>query len=58
MPLELSEEETAALAELLTELIERDHCPHSLRVRLFRSLLAKLREAPIVDPQPPKPSER
>jgi hypothetical protein len=52
MPLELSEEETAALAELLTEPIEREHYPHSLRVRLFRSLLAKLREAPTAEPRP------
>jgi hypothetical protein len=55
MMLDLSEEETAALATLLKRAIADDHFPLSPRIRTLRPTLAKLRPEPARDPLPPPP---
>jgi hypothetical protein len=46
MMVELSEEERAALIDLLVGVIEHDLFPFSRRVQLLRSILAKVRPMP------------
>jgi hypothetical protein len=54
MHLDLSDEETAALAQELHDIIENDRYPFSHRVRTLRAILAKLRPEPIREPLPPQ----
>jgi hypothetical protein len=53
MHLKLSDDETAALASLLTRTIEDDPYPLSPRLGPLKSILAKLRPEPIREPLPP-----
>jgi hypothetical protein len=53
MNLDLSDEETAALAQELHEIIENDRYPFSPRIRTLRTVLAKLRPEPVREPLPP-----
>jgi hypothetical protein len=61
MQLDLTDEETLALLNLLTEAIEGDRYPLSPRIRLLRGILAKFGElgpAPPPPARPPTPEER
>ena len=53
MHLELSDEETAALARELHDIVENDRNPFSPRIRTLRAILAKLRPEPAREPSPP-----
>jgi hypothetical protein len=53
MNLDLTDEETAALAALLTHTIEDDTYPLSPMLGPLKSILAKLRPEPVRDPLPP-----
>ena len=57
MPLDLDDDDKAALVELLRETIERDRFPLSPRVKRLRGILAKLGvgSAPAVPYPPPEP---
>jgi hypothetical protein len=55
MHLDLSDEEAAALAQELHDIIERNHYPFSPRIRTLRAILAKLRPEPVRKPLPPPP---
>ena len=46
MPINLTDEEKAALIDLLVGTIERDLFPQSQRIQLLRRILAKVRPAP------------
>ena len=46
MTLDLTEEETAALARLLTNTIDADRYPLSPRIQLLKGILAKIRPEP------------
>jgi hypothetical protein len=52
MQLDLTDEETLALLNLLVEEIEADRYPFSSRVRMLRQILAKFGE---LGPAPPPP---
>jgi hypothetical protein len=54
MHLDLSDEETAALAQELHDIVENDRYPFSPRIRTLRGILAKLRPEPVRKPLPPK----
>jgi len=61
MHLDLTEEETFALLNLLTETIENDRYPLSPRIRTLRSILVKfgpMAPAPPPPARPPTPEER
>jgi hypothetical protein len=51
--LDLSDEETATLAQELHEIVENDRYPFSPRIRTLRGILAKLRPEPVREPLPP-----
>ena len=53
MHLDLLDEEAAALIRELSDIIERDRYPLSLRIRTLRAILAKLRPEPVREPLPP-----
>jgi hypothetical protein len=53
MHLDLSDDETAALAALLTRTIEDNAYPLSPRRGPLKSILAKLRPEPVREPLPP-----
>ena len=53
MTLDLTDEETAALARLLHNAIDGDRYPLSSRVQLLRGILAKIRPEPAREPLPP-----
>jgi len=53
MPRDLSDEETAALAQELHDLVENARYPFSPRIRTLRGVLAKLRPEPVREPLPP-----
>jgi hypothetical protein len=53
MTLDLTEEETAALARLLSRTIDEDRYPLSPRIRLLKGILAKIRPEPAREPLPP-----
>jgi hypothetical protein len=53
MHLDLSDEEAAALVELLTRTIDEDRYPLSPRLATLRGILAKLRPEPAREPLPP-----
>lgn len=46
MPIEFTDDERAALIDLLVGTIEHDLFPQSLRIQRFRGTLAKLRPVP------------
>jgi hypothetical protein len=53
--LTLSDEETAALAEELHDIVENDRYPFSPRIRTRSAILGKLRPEPVREPlAPPK----
>ncbi|HEY1433055.1 MAG TPA: hypothetical protein VGF39_15725 [Stellaceae bacterium] len=59
MQLDLTDEETRALLNLLMETIEADRYPLSPRIRLLRQILAKFGPmAPAPAAKPPTPEER
>jgi hypothetical protein len=51
--LDLSDDETAALAQELQHIVENDRYPLSPRIRTLREILAKLRPEPVREPLPP-----
>jgi hypothetical protein len=53
MNLELSHEETTALACELHNIVESDRYPFSTRILTLRAILAKLRPEPVREPLPP-----
>jgi hypothetical protein len=53
MMLDLTEEETDALARLLRQTIDDDRFPLSPRVWMLKSILAKIRPEPAREPLPP-----
>jgi hypothetical protein len=53
MQLDLTDEETEALARLVRDAIDGDRFPMSLRVQLWKGILAKIRPEPVRDPLPP-----
>jgi hypothetical protein len=52
MTLDLTEEETAALARLLTNTIDADRYPLSPRIQLLKGMLAKIQPEPERQPSP------
>jgi hypothetical protein len=53
MMLDLTDEETDALARLLSRTIDDDRYPLSPRVQTLKGILAKLRPEPVREPLPP-----
>jgi hypothetical protein len=53
MPLDLDDDETAALAEELHKIIENDRYPFSPRILTLKAILAKIRPEPERKPLPP-----
>jgi hypothetical protein len=54
MHLDLSDEEKAALAQELHNVVETDGYPLSPRICTLRAILSKLRPEPVRDPLPPR----
>ena len=52
MQLDLTDEEIAALARLLTNTIDADRYPLSPRVQTLKAILAKIRPEPAREPMP------
>jgi hypothetical protein len=52
MTLDLTEEETAALERLLTNITDADRYPLSPRIRMLKDILAKIRPEPVRKPLP------
>jgi hypothetical protein len=53
MMLDLTEEETDALARLLSRTIDDDRYPLSPRIHTLKTVLAKIRPEPAREPLPP-----
>jgi hypothetical protein len=53
MPLDLSDEETAALVRLLSDTIDGDRYPLSPRILTLKSILSKIKPQPVPEPLPP-----
>jgi hypothetical protein len=53
MMLDLTDEETAALARLLSQTIDNDRYPLSPRVQTLKTILGKIRPEPGREPLPP-----
>jgi hypothetical protein len=53
MQLELTDEETQALARLVRNAIDGDRFPLSARVQTWEGILAKIRPEPVREPSPP-----
>ena len=53
MQLDLTDAETLALLNLLTETIEGDRYPLSPRIQMLKGILAKFRPEPAHEPLPP-----
>ena len=53
MHLDLTDEESVALAQELHSIVENDRYPFSPRIRTLRAILAKLRPEPAREPLPP-----
>jgi hypothetical protein len=53
MPLDLTDEETEALARLLRRAIDDDHYPLSPRIQTLRAILGKIHPEPSHTPSPP-----
>ena len=51
--LDLTDEETAALARLLTNTIDADRYPLSPRIQTLKAILGKIRPEPVRGPLPP-----
>jgi hypothetical protein len=51
--LDLTDEETAALARLLHDAIDSDRYPLSARIQLLKGILGKIRPEPAREPLPP-----
>jgi hypothetical protein len=51
--LDLTDEETDALARLLSRTIDNDRYPLSPRVQTLKGILAKIRPEPAREPSPP-----
>jgi hypothetical protein len=61
MQFDLTEEETFALLNLLTETVENDRYPLSPRIRMLRGILTKfgpMGPKPLPPARPPTPEER
>jgi hypothetical protein len=61
MTLELSDDETLALADFLKRTIDRDRYPFSPRIQTLKAILAKIEPQPAVTTAPPpaaKPGDR
>ena len=55
MHLDLTDDEAAALAQKLHDIVERDRYPFSPRIRTLRGILGKLRPEPVHELlRPPK----
>jgi hypothetical protein len=54
MNLDLTDEQRAALARLLTETIDGDRFPHSPRIQTLKAIRAKIVPEPASAPLPPK----
>jgi hypothetical protein len=54
MQLDLNDDETAALARLLTNTIDADRYPLSPRVQILKAVLEKIRPEPVREPLPPQ----
>jgi hypothetical protein len=54
MTLDLTEEETEALARLLSRTIDDDHYPLSPRIQTLKAILGKIRPEPMREPPPPQ----
>jgi len=52
--LNLTDEETDALARLLSRTIDDDRYPLSPRVQTLKGILAKIRPEPVREPLPPR----
>jgi hypothetical protein len=52
--LDLTEEETDALAKLLSRTIDDDRYPLSPRIQTLKGILAKIRPEPVREPLPPR----
>jgi hypothetical protein len=53
MQLDLTDEETEALARLIRSAIDGDRFPLSPRVQLWKGILAKIRSETVREPLPP-----
>jgi hypothetical protein len=53
MQLDLTDDETAALARLLTDTIDADRYPLSPRIQMLKAILRKIRPEPVREPLPP-----
>jgi hypothetical protein len=53
MTLDLTEEETDALARLLSRTIDDDRYPLSARIQMLKAILAKIRPETVREPLPP-----
>jgi hypothetical protein len=53
MTLALTDEETDALARLLSRTIDDDRYPLSPRIQILKAILAKIRPVTVRDPLPP-----
>ena len=53
MTFDLTEEETAALARLLSQAINSDRYPLSPRIQTLKAILGKIRPEPVREPLPP-----
>jgi hypothetical protein len=53
MILDLTDEETAALARLLSQTIDADRYPLSPRIQTLKRILRKIRPEPAREPLPP-----
>ena len=51
--LDLTDDEAAALAQELNDIVENDRYPFSPRIRTLRAILAKLRPELVREPLPP-----
>ena len=51
--LDLTEDETGALASLLSRTIDGDRYPLSPRIQMLKAILAKIRPGPLRKPLPP-----
>ena len=53
MNLDLTDDETAALTQLLTNTIDADRYPLSPRIRILKTILGKIRPELVREPLPP-----
>jgi hypothetical protein len=53
MNLDLTDDETAALARLLKSTIDADRYPLSPRIQTLKAILDKIRPEPVREPRPP-----